>query len=577
MKRLISWLLALTLIFGLVPMSAFAVEVNLDGSYDEDVEFGELLPGYTEANPIDLTQDLLYEGDFTATVTVPAGTTLYYCAYRVGGMIMTINGGAAVECVAASPWVPYAWSITNDGAADAEYVIVIAAPLGSMDNPATLTLGENNATVAADAQGYFYTYTAEQTGTLVLEFASSVDGWSYTVNNMTTYKYGDTQWSDSDPVVNPAEIEVTEGDEIEVIVNTYDPANMWGSPAGTVTVKASYKTEEPAPEYNVVTNGYGLSLEAELVVSAKFVIPQELKNDPNATITIQFIDNVTEYNLQQYAAENGGYDSKNRIVVKQSVRSPWMPHLVKVTICDGNGNAANYTDYFGETFEGAYEFGAETYVKLTTVANPGKTTIDCVRGLLTYGAYAQDYFESTGKIPNIPEMRATEILTKYGYEPMDISQFSSDLLNQAPTSSGDSFDGISSRGVANPVLEAAIYMTFQFNATGITEADIGNYTYKLSYMSGNTLVEKDITPTWDARGRLVFTITEIAAMYFDCMYSVTITKNATGETYTAATSVVAYMDVAFDTYEGVASQAKFLDLLKAMYYYNQAANTHFGK
>ena len=57
MKRLISWLLALTLIFGLVPMSAMAatdVEIG-EGDPDIDVGFEQLLQGYTEANPIDGT------------------------------------------------------------------------------------------------------------------------------------------------------------------------------------------------------------------------------------------------------------------------------------------------------------------------------------------------------------------------------------------------------------------------------------------------------------------------------------------------------------------------------------------
>ena len=36
-------------------------------------------------------------------------------------------------------------------------------------------------------------------------------------------------------------VEVAEGDVLEIQVNTYDPANMWANPAGTVTVTAAFE------------------------------------------------------------------------------------------------------------------------------------------------------------------------------------------------------------------------------------------------------------------------------------------------------------------------------------------------
>ena len=210
-------------------------------------------PG-TEINPHDLTNDLIYDGDFTATVTVPANTTYYCMAYGVNGMTMTINGGEPVVCTSMGR-MPYSWTLVNDSAEAAEYVIVVEFPLGSMDNPAEMTTGmANYAAISEGSQGYNFTWTAPAAGTLTLSFyAEDADwnplGWTYTVNNLTTYAYGDTQWSDSDPVVNPTELTVAAGDEIQVIANTYDPANPWTAPAGDLYVTANFACTEHGTTY----------------------------------------------------------------------------------------------------------------------------------------------------------------------------------------------------------------------------------------------------------------------------------------------------------------------------------------
>ena len=201
-------------------------------------------------------------------LTIPAGATVYY-AGRFGGMVMSAVGeGVTLEhngttytltaeaqtfaCVQASFWDPCAFVITNDGEADATCTLTVNYPLGSMDNPAQLEMGANTFTAEEGSQGYYYTWTAEEAGTLTIEMPSDM-GWVYVINNMTTYVYGDTQWSDSDPVANPAEIEVAAGDELQIMVNTYDPANEWVAPAGTLTFTASFTVEAPVEEPIVIT------------------------------------------------------------------------------------------------------------------------------------------------------------------------------------------------------------------------------------------------------------------------------------------------------------------------------------
>lgn len=272
--KLVAFMLCVIMAISCLPVSAFAAENDWEG--DIDVVETEPEPG-SEASPIDLTNDLLYEGDLVATVTVPAGKTYYYIAYRVGGMIMQINGGEGVVCTTDGMMYPYAWTITNDSAEDATYVITVAYPEGTMDNPADAVLGDNYASVEANSQGYYFNYVAEQDGELAITVSTADGNWFYVVNNLTTYTYGDSQWSDSDPVVNPTVISVTAGDEIQISVNTYNPADMWATPAGDITVNLAYEPEGPEVDENLKFRQIGLSF-AEIIGVEPLVMNSVVKN-----------------------------------------------------------------------------------------------------------------------------------------------------------------------------------------------------------------------------------------------------------------------------------------------------------
>ena len=75
-------------------------------------------------------------------------------------------------------------------------------------------------------------FVATEDGTLT--FSIFAENWFYVINNITTGVYGDGQWSDSDPVMDTYEIEVAAGDEIQIIINTYDAMNPWAAPEGSI-------------------------------------------------------------------------------------------------------------------------------------------------------------------------------------------------------------------------------------------------------------------------------------------------------------------------------------------------------
>ena len=235
------------------------MQVIVTNASEEVVEAAAYIktaPG-TESNPI-----FIDPSNIEDAFLVPAGETVYYQGrlagttmsyYDMYGTEVEFEGEKYVAGMTGSVTVPfpaseefpvpvYVFSVTSTGEEDAYWYPTFAAP-GSMDMPAELTIGENTATCAAGGNGYFYTWTAAEAGTLTLIMPSDSD-WMFVINNLTASKYGDNQFSDAEPIVNS--VEVAAGDEINIMVNTYDPEDMWNNPAGDIVFTASFVAAEAA-------------------------------------------------------------------------------------------------------------------------------------------------------------------------------------------------------------------------------------------------------------------------------------------------------------------------------------------
>ena len=201
----------------------------------------------------------IYDASVPTNVTLEAGATAEY-EVRAFGMTMTITNAAKLTvtvngepCTADENGVityampaghpmmtpPAVISLTNTSDAAVESVMSFAYPVGNMANPAELKLYANTASIeAGNTQGYWFTWTAPAAGELIVTMPGG--NWTYAINNMTSYVYGDTQWSDSEPVVDTAVVAVAKGDVLEIMVNTYDP-NSWENPAGDIVIDVAFK------------------------------------------------------------------------------------------------------------------------------------------------------------------------------------------------------------------------------------------------------------------------------------------------------------------------------------------------
>jgi len=134
--------------------------------------------------------------------------------------------------------------------------------------PGPAELGENTAVIEEGSQGWYYKWVVTEKGTVTITM-NSADGWMYSVSktpadieDYSNYYYGDTHWSDDETVVASESIEVEAGDVVTIMVNTYDPANAWTAPAGSVNWTLSFE-EYKEPEFD----GEGLlyTLSGEIV------------------------------------------------------------------------------------------------------------------------------------------------------------------------------------------------------------------------------------------------------------------------------------------------------------------------
>jgi len=177
----------------------------------------------------------------TATVTVPAQTTLYFATYNIG-MILTINGEEyGVLTASGVGRAPAVFSITNNTDAEATYELKVTLPEGNQMNPEKTELGQETVSLEAnDFDGYYYTYTAEGDGTVTAYITSVTEGVNADIilyNNNTYVQKTLT----ADGVDGKVTIEVNAGDVISIQIVALPDAS-YNYPAADITWAASFES-----------------------------------------------------------------------------------------------------------------------------------------------------------------------------------------------------------------------------------------------------------------------------------------------------------------------------------------------
>ncbi len=333
------------------PEDVLLIQVSVEDSQSQTVAaalgiYGEIYG--TEEMPIPVQHP-----GFTAQV--PAGKTLYYAGSNLAGMYLTLTGenvelfhngtvyrpenGVLDLTVVAEDRTPAVFAITNTANAEQSFAAAFTYPVGWLENPAKLLLGENVLTQTAGAGDYYYSFQAPRDGKLTLTFDENAQ-WVYTVDNMTQFVYGDTQYSDSASQVSQSVLTVAKDDEILIRVNTYDTANTAQNPAGEVVFTAAY-VSGPTRLSSLGDNALEL-LDGEQTVLNGYFYDHVLTLSDAQGLTVGF-------NGENYTADSNGeikvtFPSANGITTRP---------LLQITVTNISGGDISKTMVFSTTSMGS--------------------------------------------------------------------------------------------------------------------------------------------------------------------------------------------------------------------------------
>ena len=216
-------------------------------------------PEGSEQNPVfvefEMTEDW---SEGTATVTVPAGETVYYACYNAG-MVLSINGEEWGTLTAAGMGrAPAVFSITNDGEEDAEYALHVKYPAGHQMNPEVIELdiSDSVSLEANDFDGYFYSYTPKYSGTVTLSISNVTEGVQadIVVTNQTSYAQRSLS---SDGVDGTLTLDVVAGEELIIQIVVQADEN-WNYPAADVEWAGDLIVPVPETAAQIVEDAYAL-------------------------------------------------------------------------------------------------------------------------------------------------------------------------------------------------------------------------------------------------------------------------------------------------------------------------------
>ena len=150
---------------------------------------------------------------------------------------------------------------------------------GSQNLPFVLEdTGAQETTINEGSQGTYYEWVATADGTVTVTMNDEA-GWQYNVNktpvdvdDYANYYSGDTHWYNDDPIVATETVEVVAGETVKVWVNTYDPANEYDAPAGTVNWTFDFAEKVEGAKISVS--------DADAVVGKTFTVTIDISNNP---------------------------------------------------------------------------------------------------------------------------------------------------------------------------------------------------------------------------------------------------------------------------------------------------------
>lgn len=211
-------------------------------------------------------------GNPFVTERIPAGGAVYYQSYMVHGMVLIIqdadayvtyngttygadaNGIVRVPIANGNPMSPpVVLVVGNTGASGEKYTLNFTYPAGTFQNPEKLPAAGTFTTKLeeADDDGYYYSWTADQAGTISFMIDQVTEGTEGDIRLTSSGSYS-SPWLTEDGVTDAdgntwVSMDVQPGDELTIQVVALMDEDTWIAPASEIVAVWNFH-EEGQPE-----------------------------------------------------------------------------------------------------------------------------------------------------------------------------------------------------------------------------------------------------------------------------------------------------------------------------------------
>ena len=287
--------------------------------------------------------------------------------------------------------------------------------------------------------------------------------------------------------------------------------------------------------------GSSVSLKGDIALNFYLIIPNELKGDEGAYVTI----GAEKFLIKDATTRKVGEDTLYQFTVKMNAKQ--MNDEVTLQVFNGANEVYKLFNHTtGEDVTEGYVYSVQTYIEKTIATSTDEKLVALVKAMSDYGSLAQAFMEYN--VDNRAEVQG------------DLSSVTLDAVTKyKSTVTEGTATGLTYKG-GSLVLKSttAIRLYFELN-----EGEIGDYTFKVG--------KKAVTPVETADGWMI-EIANISAKDLDKFYTVTVSSSA-GTIVTVKYCGLSYV---YTVLNGGSDDAKLIDLAKGIYLYNQAADAYFS-
>jgi hypothetical protein len=286
--------------------------------------------------------------------------------------------------------------------------------------------------------------------------------------------------------------------------------------------------------------GSSVSLKGDIALNFFLIIPNELKEDEGAYVTI----GTEKFLIKDASTRTVGDYTLYQFTVKMNAKQ--MNDEVTLKVFNGADEAYKLFNHTtGEDVTEGYVYSVQTYIEKTIATSTDAKLVALVKAMSDYGSLAQAFMDYN--LENRAEVQG------------DLSGVTLDTVTKyKSTTTAGTATGVTYKG-GSLVLKSTTAIRLYFT---LDEGEIGNYTFKLG--------KKAVTPVETADGWMI-EIANISAKDLDKFYTVTVSSSA-GTIVTVKYCGLSYVYTVLDT----SSDAKLIDLAKGIYLYNQAADAYFS-